>query len=282
MTSTATFKLEVSDVANIYSDTVMMNTAIKPFIVNAIQNTSTVANKLLDTVLVPVSVDVDWVFWPQIVEGATVYLPTPVGQPSYIVSQVLDEGYSYALATLTVTIANTDTTNPFSNVNIICSSSTNAIDWDEQGQVHYLRIPPISNNSYPWNGYITATAILPGCAASSRIYVRWKVTTDCPTPGYTALYHTAHLDIMPRHTHTWQQTGQADNVVKANQSDGVTQSTASVGTVYCTINGSTFQVTDGGSYDIKSYLITGTNNVVFSSTSPCSVTPSSTFKMFGG
>ena len=219
-----------------------------------------------------------------VASGATVYLP--YWGDSYLKSATCTEGFQYALASMHSSIMNHSIASP-ATIYAMCQYSHNGNDWYDASYQSVCRVSDNFGLTEDIYNSISGVFTVPGNAGAVSVFIRWKIY-NMPGGGEVWMKsYTIAMDVVPRHTHVLQQVGQAANTVKAQQTDNtVYAQPATPETITCTVNGGTpFAVSCPapdykGSVDIKSLLVNGVNTIQFTSTTPCTVTPSANYLTF--
>lgn len=282
-TTITKFLLEISDAESISSTSVDMKIVIGKYRVYSFQNEVSVGNQYLSDITIP-AVFAASGYNEQLLKASSLYLPVIAGSP-YLVTDIIDNGFQYAIATIDFRIMNSSIANNNGGAYIICNYSWDGINWNEGTYQSYHEVPLIYDTEHPYYTDVVNTYMIPGTVNDSRLYVRWRVTSilpDIPTNShYFVSQVSCIVDVLPRHTHVWVQSGQADNILKADQGDDLSESDVTPPeTIHLEVNSTHFGDVSG-TVDIKSALQDGTNEIKFTSTTVCTVTPSATFKMFG-
>jgi len=290
MATAASYILNIKDITYV-SGTVEMNVQLGNYIAQSSQDTVDVQNELLSDITIPsyTAATGEMII---ATKSATVYVPI-VGPTPYMTSIQLTDGYQYALATITMSAINSSVVNEFGRLHIRCNYSWDHITWYESAYLSQFYMSPIDADDPTFVSNIENTAMIPGKDTTTYLYVRWAIYNDQDAAGdfgYSIVDVCSMLNVIPRHLHNWVQTGQADNKMQAVQIDNTSLIGATPETITCTINGGTpFAIacaspSFNNSIDILGKatamgkpLVTGINNIVFTSTTKCSVTPTATY-----
>jgi len=243
---------------------------------------------LLSNVLVPSSFD--GLSYPgDLWNAATTYLPFTSGTPELVAGSEIENGFEYAFATVSFTTEPILATVDIGYLYVTCEYNyTGATTgWFEGTFQQKWRIPTGPDGE---RTFCTNTYLIPGTANTCQPHVRWKCLAEIGVNDVAAGVHyylrniSCMLDVIPRHTHDWQQTGVTNaNELLAPQTDDVTEvETTPPASVTVYVNGTNLgSLTPGVPKDIKSYLIDGINDISFTSDTVCTVTPSGKFIMYG-
>jgi len=291
MATAASYILNIKDVTYI-SGTVDMNVQLGNYIAQSSQDTVSVSNELLSEVTAP-AVFAATILSHIVSESDILYLP--LYGDSFVKSATCSDGFQHAIAYMHVNALNTHTYKP---ATLVCTGqySYNGVDWYDCSYQSVCAISDRWNDGAAgdtWGDFfngLTAQFTIPGNVDPVAVYTRWKVYN---MPGGGSVYlkdYTISMEVIPRHTHVWVQTGQADNTMQAQQIDNTSLIGATPETITCAINGGTsFSIacaspSFNNSIDILGKatsmgkpLVTGINNIVFTSTTKCSVTPTATY-----
>jgi len=283
MAVSADYVMNIKDITYVSGD-VDMTVTLGQYIVPVIPTAVDVSNSILSEVSVPAaftSTGSALLCKPL----TTKYIPV-VGANSYVVTPSIANGFQHAMATTAFTISMSQQTsliNPNVATFIITGQySWNGTVWYDASFQDYILVPPtIEYVAIP----VTSSFFVPGTPSTGAVYARWKVFNQQTATdwGYDISYVNGMIDVFPRHSHTWVQTGQADDTaIGVNENNAVYDGTIPE-TITCTINGGApFAITCAapnytGTANIKASLVTGANSIKFTSTVPCTVTPSATY-----
>lgn len=296
MGAAAKYTLDIKDITDV-GTIVDMTVKLDKYIAYSYQAATAVQNELVSEVTIPAYYSASGAI-VSATPSTTVYLPT-IGPTPYLMSATIDGGYQFAIATVTAEAINSDTRNvDTGRLFVICEYSWDATTWFEGTYQSMFTMTPVLYD-YPDAGwqfvsYITNQYMVPGTPNTCNLSVRWAIYCDLPISdypahniGYSIADVSVMLDVVPRHTHVWQQVGQAADTLKSDQvDDAVELAAATPELITCTINGGApFNITCAAptysnNLDIKAQLITGVNTIEFSSTVPCTVTPSANYLAF--
>jgi len=275
----ATYLLNIKDITYV-SSTVDMTVQLGQYMAQSYQNPATVSNELLSDITIPGTVGDSALSWSVDCDGSITYIP--YDGDAFLKSATCTEGFQYAVAYLFTNVyAGTGCNGGYLVAS--CQYSYNGNDWYDSSIQSLCRVmaPDGVTNHY---AYMSAQYLIPGNVDPVAVWIRWKMSVygDTGSGLYVFLKYSITLDVIPRHTHTWQQTGQAPSTMQAIQVDDASQVGATPETITCAINGGApFAITCAApSYannlDIKPQLVTGVNTIVFTSTVKCSITPTAT------
>lgn len=282
MAVSADYLLNIKDITYV-SGPVDMTVHLGQYIVPSTQDISDVETKLLSEVTDPALFTYGTNSLTMSAFGIA-YLPVEDGY-SYLPSNLMSEGYQFAIVSIEGQIA-VDSIDPPGvddrTVILIGQYSFDAFASAPYTSTHQCAIDLNPDDTGTVLNNVYSTFVVPGQASSCTLYVRWKIMSECDGSIVLSNY-TIALDVIPRHQHTWAQTGQADNKMQAQQINNAAYIGAIPETVTCTINGGApFAIacaapSYSNNLDIKGYLVTGVNTVKFTSTVPCTVTPTATY-----
>lgn len=279
------FPLEISNVANIQG-TVMMNVTIGPYKVYSYPEPTYTQTNALSTVNTNVN------YWGMLAQtyikhGNNIYLP--MNGAGYLVSDPNDNGFNYAIASIHTTLINEFANNGNgAYIYIICCYSYDGVTWHEgtyQQRITMSMAQVIGSVTIPHIANIGCQYIIPGVTYTCQVYTKWRLYCYGTSGTGYGIYDTSvSLDIIPRHAHLVTSIGQPEGYVKTGQTANLQSANVTPPSqVVCTVNnGTPFNVSNNTPVNITSKLITGHNTIEFSSGTVCTVTPSSTYQMFGG
>jgi len=285
----AAYTFPIKDITYV-SGQVDMTVQLSEYIATISPDTTTVETKLLSEVTDP---SLFTYGTSSLSMGAFViaYLPVEVGY-AYLPSNLMPEGYQFAIVSIEGQIA-VDPGDPPGvddrTVILIGQFSFDAFASAPYTSTHQCVIDLNPDDTGTVLNNVYSTFVVPGQASSCTLYVRWKVMSECDG-GIFLLNYTIALDVIPRHQHVWQQLGKAENTLTPPMIDNTSLVGSTPETITCTINGGTpFSIvcaspSFSNTVDIKSIattkgapLVSGSNTINFTSTTPCRVTPSATY-----
>ena len=284
MATAASYILNIKDITYV-SGTVEMNVQLGNFVAQSTQSVSDVTNELLSEVTAP------GYFGATIADVAldpTSVLYIPYYGDCFLKSATCDEGFQYAVSYMHTNLMNNS---PLlaASIAAICQYSYNGNDWYDASNQSIAKISVGFEATEDIYDSLYASFIIPGNVNPVAIWTRWKIVNTTGATIWLKSYSVS-MDIIPRHTHVWVQTGQADNKLQSQQVDNTSLIGATPETITCTINGGTaFSIacaspSFNNSIDILGKatamgkpLVSGVNTIVFTSTTKCSVTPTATY-----
>jgi hypothetical protein len=289
MATAASYVLNIKDITYV-SGTVEMNVQLGNYIAQSSQEVSDVSNELLSDITVPACFAAT-ILSTIIDTGTTIYVP--FYGDCFLKSATCTEGFQYAISYMHINALNTHMTKAATLV-ATGQYSHNGNDWYDssyQSICHVTDrygITEFTGGDF-WNE-LTAQFTIPGNINPVAVWTRWKIYSEAGGASVNMHDYTISMEIIPRHTHTWQQVGQAPSTMQAVQVDNTSLIGATPETITCTINGGTsFSIvcaspSFNNSIDILGKatamgkpLVTGINTIVFTSTTKCSVTPTATY-----
>lgn len=283
MGTSAKYTIDIKDIAYV-SDDVQMTVQLDRYVVYSTPDTIDVETKLLSEVTSPGYFDSSL---DSVIVSAEDIVYIPFTGDAFLKSATCDDGFQYAVASMFANCNQYDPSDPAVTAPTLgasCQYSYNGNTWytaSHQAVVvcNWL-MPSGPGSETTWNT-LSAQFLIPGNVDPVAIYIRWKLYNTSDVTIAVSAY-TISLDVVPRHQHVWAQTGQADNKMVPTHVNNAAYVGSTPETITCDINGSSFAIacaapTYANNLNIKSYLVTGVNNITFTSTTPCRITPSANY-----
>ena len=284
MGTAASYVLNIKDITYV-SGTVEMNVQLGNYIAQSSQEVSDVSNELLSDITVPGRFE--GIILDTAIDPSSI-LYVPYSGDCFLKSATCTEGFQYAVSYMHTNLIN-NTPLVAASIAAICQFSYNGNDWYDASNQSIAKVSVGFSGTEDIYDSLYASFIIPGNVDPVAVWTRWKIVNTTLATIWLKSY-TVSMDIIPRHTHTWVQTGQADNKLQSQQVDNTSLSGATPETITCAINGGTsFAIacaspSFNNSIDILGKatamgkpLVTGINTIVFTSTTKCSVTPTATY-----
>jgi len=284
MATAASYILNIKDITYV-SGTVEMNVQLGNYIAQSSQEVSDVSNELLSDITVPGRFE--GIILDTAIDPSSI-LYVPYSGDCFLKSATCTEGFQYAVSYMHTNLIN-NTPLVAASIAAICQFSYNGNDWYDASNQSIAKVSVGFSGTEDIYDSLYASFIIPGNVDPVAVWTRWKIVNTTLATIWLKSY-TVSMDIIPRHTHTWVQTGQADNKLQSQQVDNTSLSGATPETITCAINGGTsFAIacaspSFNNSIDILGKatamgkpLVTGINTIVFTSTTKCSVTPTATY-----
>ena len=282
MGAAAKYTLDIKDIGDV-GPVVDMTVKLDKYIAYSYQAATSVQNELLSEVTAPGYYGAT-IMDLYVASGAIEYVP--YYGDSFLKSATVSEGFQYAISYMHSNFQNLSLTSP-ATITAICQYSYNGNDWYTASSQTIVKISdnaPITQDVFD-SAY--ASFIIPGNVDPVAVWTRWKIINDSGGAGVWMKSYSISMDIIPRHTHVWQQVGQSADTMKSDQIDDANEvSAATPETITCCINGGApFAITCAAptysnNLDIKAQLVSGVNTIEFTSAEPCTVTPSANYLAF--
>lgn len=277
MGTTAKYTMDIKDITYV-SDDVQMTVTLDRYVAYSYQSPTSVQNELLSEVTTPgyFSATVSQTHFGS---GETLYLP--YFGDAFLKSATCTEGFQYAIAYMHTNIMNHSLASP-ATITATCQYSYNGNDWYDASYQSIARVSDNFGATEDVFDQLYASFVIPGSVSPVALWTRWKVYNEAGGGDVWFYNYTISMDVIPRHTHVWQQVGQSPSTMQAQQVDDASYSGSTPESITCTINGTPINITCAApSYannlNIKGYLVTGVNTIDFTSTTPCRVTPSANY-----